>query len=45
MASNSIGSINPDNMIISFDTMDQVFQLAKLLDKGYNQHKQQYQQS
>ena len=45
MAFYSNGTINPDDMIISVDIMDQVFQLGKLYDKDYNQHKQQYQQS
>ena len=30
MAFNSNYTINPDNMIISFDTINQVFELAKL---------------
>ena len=45
MASNSNDSIYSDDMIISFDSMDQVFKLAKLFGKYYNEHKQQHQQS
>ena len=45
MASNSNDIINPDDMIISFDTMNQVFQLVKLFGKYYNEYKQQHQQS
>ena len=45
MAYNSNDSINPDDMIISFNTMDQVFQLAKLFGKYYKEYKQQHQQS
>ena len=42
MASNSNNTINPDDMIISFDTMNQVFELAKLCEKYYNKYKQQH---
>ena len=56
MASNSNDTINPDDMIISFDTinpdviisfdtMNQVFELAKLFGTYYNEYKQQHQQS
>ena len=45
MASNSNDTTNPDDMIISFDTMNQVFQLVKLFGKYYNEYKQQHQQS
>ena len=45
MASISNDTTNPDDLIISFDTMDQVFQLAKLFVKYYNEHKQQHQES
>ena len=45
MASNSNDTINPDDMIINFDSMNQVFQLVKLFGKYYNKYKQQHQQS
>ena len=56
MASNLNDTINPDDMIISFDTinpdviisfdtMNQVFELTKLFGKYYNEYKQQHKQS
>ena len=44
MASNSNDTINPDDIIISFDTMNQAFQLVKLFRKYYHEYKQQHQQ-
>ena len=41
MASNSNDITNPDDMIISFDTMNQVFQLVILCGKYYNEYKHQ----
>ena len=45
MAFNSNDTINPGDMINSFDTINQVFQLVQLFGKYYNEYKQQHQQS